>query len=381
MNSMKKEIYYWSPYVGKIATVRSVINSMIGLKRYKGNYYRINLINCYGEWNKFRSHLKKNDINLLNLQRKFNFKINLYGFFLSRFVYFFTLIISYNKLKNLLIKNQPNFLIVHLLTYIPFFIYLNNKLKTKLILRISGKPKLNFFRLCLWKISNKNISLVFCPSIETMNYLKKKKIFDKEKLKFLPDPVLFKEEIKKLSNDKNNLKSFNFPFFLSIGRLTKQKNHELLIKLYKKFDIKEKLLIIGDGDLKNYLIKLIKKFKLENKIYILNYKKNIFSYIKRSEAVIIPSLWEDPGFVMIETAYAKKPIICSDCPSGPKEFIKKSKGGYLFKSNSLISLRNAVMKFLNTNQIAKQKKISYAKKKSKIYTIENHSKLINNYLV
>jgi len=133
---MKKEIYYWSPYVGKIATVRSVINSMIGLKRYKGNYFRINLINCYGEWNKFRSHLKKNDINLLNLQRKFNFKINLYGFFLSRFVYFFTLIISYNKLKNLLIKKQPNFLIVHLLTYIPFFIYLNNKLKTKLILRI-----------------------------------------------------------------------------------------------------------------------------------------------------------------------------------------------------------------------------------------------------
>ena len=35
---MKKEIYYWSPYVGKIATVRSVVNSMIGLKRYKSNY-------------------------------------------------------------------------------------------------------------------------------------------------------------------------------------------------------------------------------------------------------------------------------------------------------------------------------------------------------
>ena len=30
-----------------------------------------------------------------------------------------------------------------------------------------------------------------------MNYLKKKKIFDKEKIKFLPDPILFEEEIKK----------------------------------------------------------------------------------------------------------------------------------------------------------------------------------------
>ena len=71
-------------------------------------------------------------------------------------------------------------------------------LKQKLVLRISGKPKLNFLRSYLWKISNKNISLVFCPSIETLNYLKRKKIFDNRKLKFLPDPVLFKQEIKKI---------------------------------------------------------------------------------------------------------------------------------------------------------------------------------------
>tara|TARA_B100000242_G_scaffold267434_1_gene216893 strand:+ start:568 stop:1716 length:1149 start_codon:yes stop_codon:yes gene_type:complete len=382
MNAItKKKIFYWSPYVGRVATVRSVINSMIGLKRYGGKYYKINLINCYGEWNDFRSRLKKDNINILDLQKKINFKIDLYGFFFSRFIYFFTLIVSYNKLKNLLIKNQPSFLIVHLLTYIPFILYLNNDFKTKLVLRISGKPKLNFLRSYLWKISNKNISLVFCPSIETLNYLKRKKIFDNRKLKFLPDPVLFKQEIKKITNSKENLKSFNHSFFLSIGRLTKQKNHELLIKLYKKYEIKEKLLIIGDGELKDYLIKLIQKFKLEKKIFILKYKKNIFSYIKKTKAVIIPSLWEDPGFVMIETAYSKKPIICSDCPSGPKEFIRNNKGGYLFKSNSLISLRNVIKKFLKENSITKQNKILYAKKKSKIYTIENHSKLIDNYLV
>ena len=54
---MKKEIYYWSPFLGRVATIRSVINSMIGLKRYYGNLYKINLINCYGEWNGFSSRL------------------------------------------------------------------------------------------------------------------------------------------------------------------------------------------------------------------------------------------------------------------------------------------------------------------------------------
>ena len=377
---MKQEIYYWSPFIGRVATIRSVINSMIGLKRYYGKYYKINLINCYGEWNIFGSRLKQEKINILNIQKKIKLNIDLHGFFFSRLIYFFTLILSYKKLKNLLIKNQPNFLIVHLLTYIPFFIYLNNNLKTKLILRISGKPKLNFFRSLLWKLSDKNISIVFCPTIETMNYLKKKDIFDKKKIKFLPDPVLFEEEIKKLSKKKNNFKISDYPFFLSIGRLTKQKNHELLINLYKKYKIKEKLLIIGDGELKSYLRKLIQKLRLENKIFLLNYRKNIFYYIKKSKAVIVTSLWEDPGFVMIESAYSKKLVICSDCPSGPKEFIGKNRGGFLFTSNSIISLNNSIKSFLRSKKGNLKKKVLYAKKRSKIYTIENHSKMINRYL-
>ena len=377
---MKKEIYYWSPFLGKVATVRSVINSMIGLKRYNGNKYKINLINCYGEWDNFKTRLKREKVNILDLQKKIKININLYGFFFSRLIYFFTLIVSYKKLKILLIKNQPNILVVHLLTYIPLIIYLNNNLKTKLILRISGKPKLNFFRSLLWKISNKNISFVFCPSIETMNYLLKKNIFDKEKLIFLPDPVLFEEEIKKLSKGKDNLKLTKRPFFLSIGRLTKQKNHKLLIDLYKRYKIKEKLLIIGDGELKGHLIELIKKSKLEKKIFLLSYRKNIFYFIKKAKAVIVTSLWEDPGFVMIESAYSKKIVICSDCPSGPKEFIGKNKGGFLFSSDSLTSLNNSIKSFLKSNKDNLNKKILYAKKKSKLYTIENHSKMMNRYL-
>ena len=377
---MKKEIYYWSPFLGRIATIRSVVNSMIGLKRNYGKHYKVNLVNCYGEWNSFSSRLKKEKINVLNLQKKINLNIDTHGFLFSRLMYFLTLVISYNKLKNLLIKNQPNYLIVHLLTYIPFIIYLNNNLKTKLILRISGKPKLNLFRSLLWKISNKNISIVFCPTIETMNYLKNKKIFDKKKLRFLPDPVLFEEDIKKLSKEKNNLKLNSNSFFLNIGRLTKQKNHKLLINLYKKYEIKEKLLILGDGELKGQLVEMIRKLNLEKKIFLLNHRKNIFYYIKKAKAVIVASLWEDPGFVMIESAYLKKLVICSNCPSGPKEFIGKNKGGFLFNSNSLISLKNSIKNFSSANKDNLNKKILYAKKKSKIYTIENHSKMINRYL-
>ncbi len=377
---MKKDIYYWSPFLGHVATVRSVVNSMIGLNKYVSKDFKISLINCYGEWNTFQSRLKNEKINILDLQKKININVNLYGFIVSRFVYFLTLIISYKKLKILLNKNKPKFLMIHLLTYIPFLLYLNNNFKTKLILRISGKPKLNFFRSLLWKISNKNVSLVFCPTIETMKFLRKKNIFDKKKIKFLPDPVLFETEIKKLKKESTRLKFKKNSFFLCIGRFTKQKNHELLISLYKNYNIKEKLVIIGEGELKKNLIEAIRKFKLEKKIILLNYQKNIFYYIGKAKAVIVTSLWEDPGFVMIESAYAKTPIICSDCPSGPKEFIGKNRGGFLFKSNSLDSLINTFKKFSISNKTELDKKIFYAKKKSSIYTIKNHTKIISGYL-
>ena len=73
---MKKKIYYWSPFLGRVATIRSVINSMIGLKRYYGKNYEINLVNCYGEWDRFRSRFKQEKINTLDLQKRFYFNID-----------------------------------------------------------------------------------------------------------------------------------------------------------------------------------------------------------------------------------------------------------------------------------------------------------------
>ena len=63
-----------------------------------------------------------------------------------------------------------------------------------------------------------------------------------------------------------------------------------------------------------------------------------------------------------------------------KNSLGKNKGGFLFSSDSLTSLNNSIKSFLKSNKDNLNKKILYAKKKSKLYTIENHSKMINRYL-
>ena len=77
---------------------------------------------------------------------------------------------------------------------------------------------------------------------------------------------------------------------------------------------------------------------------------------------------------MIESAYLKKLVICSDYLAVQKNSLEKIEEVFLFSSNSIISLNNSIKSFSRLNKGNLKEKVLYAKKKSKIYTIENHSK-------
>ena len=81
----------------------------------------------------------------------------------------------------------------------------------------------------------------------------------------------------------------------------------------------------------------------------MNYKKNVFNYIYKAKCVISSSLWEDPGFIMVES-FVGTPIITSDCPNGPKEFIGKSENGFIYNSNDVESFQKELDNFLNISK-------------------------------
>ena len=78
---------------------------------------------------------------------------------------------------------------------LPLILFSIYKFNTKLVIRISGKPKLNFFRKFLWKKTSKNVFKIFCPTEETRNVLIEEKIFDKSKVFVLHDPIFSIKEI------------------------------------------------------------------------------------------------------------------------------------------------------------------------------------------
>ena len=243
---------------------------------------------------------------------------------------------------------------------------------------------MNILRYLFWKIALKKIYKVTFPTLESLEYFKSLKIIDNKKLFLLHDPVFILKDLihKKKEPIDNNLKIEKNDYFLSIGRLTKQKNFIFLIKCFSKL-IKDhktiKLAIIGVGEEENKIRSCIKNYNLEQNVILLGYQDNVYKFLKNCKAFILSSLWEDPGFVLIEAMVTNCLVLSSDCPNGPKEIVE-NKNGLLFDSNSE---NDFILKFNELIKLSDNKKKEFkinAKKRTKNFSIFYHFKQLHKII-
>ena len=362
-----RKIYYWSPCLGKVGTIKSTLNSAYSLKKFDFNNNKVVIINSCGEWDNYKNEIENNNVEIEDLGFKYFKFLPVKGVIQSRISYAIIFLLSFFPLISLIKKNKPDFIIAHLITSLPLF--LNNILsdKFKCILRISGYPKLHFVRKIFWQVFSKKIFKITCPTQELLNQMINNG-FHKEKLFFLPDAII---DIKKVLKYKyRSIKKKNDKkYILSVGRLTKQKNYPYLIneianffKLNNTYD----LYIVGDGEEKIKLEKQIKSLNMENRIFILGYSNEVYSYMKNASFLILASLWEEVGFVIVEAAVNNLFVFSSDCPNGPKEFLRDGKAGILFRTNVRDELKNKLINFNiddfpGSKILAKKNSVKYTK--------------------
>jgi len=358
-------VCYWSPFIDKVATTKAVFNSVLSLNTYSKKKFEGIIINVFGEWLNYNSnknsYIKFYDLNNFSFLKKFSSR----GFIKSRLKYFLIFILSYFPLKNFLKKEKPEYLIIHLITSLPLFLNLVNNFDTKIILRISGKPQLNFLRYLFWRLTLKKIHKVTFPTNETLNYFKELNIVDENKLQLLYDPIVHTRYLGKIKNDKFTKQK---EFYLAIGRFTRQKNFFFLIKCFEKICKKNqniKLIILGDGEHRKNFQKYLKKKELEKNIFLPGYENNVHKYLSNCKLFILSSLWEDPGFVLVEAMFSGALVLSSDCPSGPKEILSiNKKRGVLFKSNDT---KDFIKKFYEIEKL-EDYELNKMKLNAKIFT-------------
>lgn len=137
----------------------------------------------------------------------------------------------------------------------------------------------------------------------------------------------------------------------NVGRLSEEKNHDFLIDVFMEL-VKEqknaKLLIIGDGILKEKILNKIMFNKLEDNFILLSGRKDVNNLLQAMDVFVFPSVYEGLGIAAIEAQANGLPTICSQavpdvakiCPN----FIK------LNLSDGIARWKNKILEFIDIDR-------------------------------
>ena len=172
----------------------------------------------------------------------------------------------------------------------------------------------------------------------------------KENVRIIFDGIYGLEPLLKIPiRNKTNYKA------LFVGRLSKEKNLELLIKSIPKVlkDIPQfQLWVIGDGPEKSKILKLIKDFKLEK---IVSLKGRLSSnevplFLAKSDIVILPQKVPGGfGLVPLEAMAAGRTMILGDVKYS-EELITNGEDGFLVTLDTN-SVSAAIIRVLNDDSL------------------------------
>lgn len=118
-------------------------------------------------------------------------------------------------------------------------------------------------------------------------------------------------------------------FIISVGRLTRQKNQELLIKAFSFSAYGGSLVIIGEGECEERLKKVAFEYGVSDRVLFFGGKPNneVISIIKKSDALFMPSIYEGMSNVLLEAVANNVYTVVSDVPS-QREVVASASGIY-----------------------------------------------------
>lgn len=92
-----------------------------------------------------------------------------------------------------------------------------------------------------------------------------------------------------------------------VGRFTYAKNHKKILSIFNalsKKNNKYKLLLIGDGELKDKIVQLISKYQLNDRVIVLSNISDVYNYLSAMDLFVFPSIYEGLGIAIIEAETA-----------------------------------------------------------------------------
>ncbi|MFH1941979.1 MAG: glycosyltransferase family 4 protein [bacterium] len=167
------------------------------------------------------------------------------------------------------------------------------------------------------------------------------------------DPVLFSDE--RTTDLRAELRiPPRVPLMGFVGRFNVQKGIIYLLHAFKMVldEIPNAhLLMAGEGDLKDTIIAFAAANGCSDRLHLTGFRRDIANVMRTMDMLVLPSLWEGFGIVLIEAMAAKKPCVAARTSSIP-EIVVHNDTGIIVPPKDAPSLARAMIALIKDKALA-----------------------------
>lgn len=139
---------------------------------------------------------------------------------------------------------------------------------------------------------------------------------------------------------------------LSVGRLSFEKGHDLLLNAFALSNTKNwKLCFVGDGIERDKLVNLSRDLNIEDQVVWLGKQTSISTLLNKSAMFILPSRTEGFPNALCEAMICGCAVISFDCQNGPSELIEDKKNGLLVPAENIHEMSSAIRLLVEDSQL------------------------------
>lgn len=173
--------------------------------------------------------------------------------------------------------------------------------------------------------------------------------------KVITNPIDVKQ-IQQLSNqpiDHPWFKNRDCPIILTVARMAKQKQLDLLIRAFAKVKatIPARLIILGDGSLRERLTNLCHQLAIQEAVWMPGYDQNPYKYMAACDLFVLYSAWEGCPVALEEALACGAAVVVNDAPGGSKDLVGQGKYGAIAPNNNPEALADKILQILRNSQL------------------------------
>ncbi|WP_235090596.1 MULTISPECIES: glycosyltransferase [Mycetohabitans] len=174
------------------------------------------------------------------------------------------------------------------------------------------------------------------------------------------------------------------PYIVSVARLDEiQKDHRTLLRAYQRLVmahvVREHLVIVGDGAFRAELEQLARELGIGERVHFTGQLNNPHPVIAGATLQILSSRYEGMPMVLLEGLALGRPIIATDCPTGPSEILNGGRAGILVPVGDVDAMVDA-MRTVLTNPALRTELAGRARQRAQHYGIDASNARLKAYV-